>query len=209
MENMKNIKSEVKHRTVKSDGFLKVESLVLSTPRLSGDGEFIQHRDVAIQNDSVFILPVDVKTGKFLAVIQHRPGARYRESALLLEPIAGRLDKHLSPLQVALEEAEEEAGFTINPEDVISLGTAFSSPGGSTEMCHLFLAKCDLSSVKDGELHGLASEQEDVKTVLMHIDNDLEGINVSIQLRALVLQAKLSYVVNMSSEWPKHIASSY
>jgi len=51
---------------------------------------------------------------------------------------AGRIDEHLSPLETAKKELEEETGYTA--QNWISLGSFLPSPGSTNERIHLFAA---------------------------------------------------------------------
>ena len=51
-----------------------------------------------------------------------------------------------------------------------------SSPGGTTERLHLYLARADLSQVQTG-VYGLESEGEDIKTHVLSIDDALTRLN--------------------------------
>lgn len=188
-------KSTAVETELMSEGFLKVKRLKLNTPKLDGTGSFEQVREVVEQNDSVFILPYDPKTQKCLVVKQHRPGAINTESTVVLEPIAGRLDKNKSPVETVLEEVQEETGFDLYPSAVVEAGKAFSSPGGSTEVCHLFLAECDLSQVPKSSFHGLASEGEDIEACCMFIgDVNAYKENISLQLVMLANLARVKVI---------------
>ena len=67
-----------------------------------------------------------------------------------------------SPAEVAIREAQEEAGLTVsNVEHALSV---WDSPGGQLERLHLFLGLVDSSQV--GGIYGLEEENEDI---LVHV----------------------------------------
>ncbi|HLO77479.1 MAG TPA: NUDIX domain-containing protein [Magnetospirillum sp.] len=77
----------------------------------------------------------------------------------LIECVAGIIDPGETAEQVALREAEEEAGA--RPEDIVHIGKYIVTPGGSTETVELFCARIDASRIQG--LHGLEHEGEDIR----------------------------------------------
>ena len=76
----------------------------------------------------------------------------------LVQIIAGMIDTDESPDQVAIREAQEEAGITIG--DVTLIAHYLASPGASPEENYIFYAETDLSQI--GGTHGLLEEDEDI-----------------------------------------------
>jgi ADP-ribose pyrophosphatase len=64
---------------------------------------------------------------------------RYPHQKRMLELPAGKIDKGESPVQCALRELEEETGFKAG--EIINLGELATSPGFTSEIIHLFLAR--------------------------------------------------------------------
>lgn len=148
---------------------------------------------MAKQNDSVFILPYDKLTNEAIVVKQHRPGAIYQDTSLVLEPIAGRIDYKSTPEEIAINEAQEESGLLLSPDKITSLGVYMSSPGASTELCHLFLVECDLSSLPLVSHHGLAEEGEDIESLKLSLDEISSYPSLkSIQLGMLINCARMN-----------------
>ena len=85
-------------------------------------------------------------------------------SPWLLELVAGMIDKGTeSPEEVAIREAQEEAGLTVsNVEHALSV---WDSPGGQLERLHLFLGLVDSSQV--GGIYGLLEEENE--DILVHV----------------------------------------
>lgn len=180
-------KSQVISETQLTSGFLKVVKLELETPKLNGEGAFKQIREVAKQSSSVFLLPYDSQTNEVVILKQHRAGAIDCDSTLVLEPIAGRIDYKSTPEEIVVNEADEEAGLNISTSDLIKIGEFLSSPGGSTELCHMYIVKCDLSSLPEVSYHGLADEGEDIECIKIKQENidNLNGLQ-SLQLAMLL-----------------------
>lgn len=83
--------------------------------------------------------------------------------AWLLEIVAGMVGEDGSAIRIARKELREEAGFRLstNPEHLVSV---YPSPGGSSEVIHLYLAYVTRRD-RLGEGGGLESEGEDIDVV--------------------------------------------
>ncbi len=94
----------------------------------------IVRREVVEHPGGVGILPVDDE-GNCYMVRQFR----YPFSRQLLEIPAGKLEYGEDPLACAVRELGEETGFTA--DELIPLGKCLTSPGFSSEVLHLYLAR--------------------------------------------------------------------
>ncbi len=74
-----------------------------------------------------------------------------------------------SPEQVARREALEEAGCEI--AELEPIGTVLSTPGGCSEVLHLYCGRVDSAGV--GGLHGLPHEHEDIRAFTLPLDTAL------------------------------------
>ena len=90
-------------------------------------------REVVEHPGGVTIFPVDDEGNCYL-VRQFR----YPFGRMLLEAPAGKLEKGEDPLDCAVRELSEETGF--EADELIDLGTCYTSPGFSTEVLHIYLA---------------------------------------------------------------------
>ena len=91
-------------------------------------------REVVHHPGGVCVLPVD-EAGNACCVYQFRyPGQHH-----LLEAPAGKLEKGEEPAACAVRELSEETGVTA--DELIPLGSYCLSPGYSTEVLHIFLAR--------------------------------------------------------------------
>lgn len=91
-------------------------------------------REVVEHPGGVTILPVE-EDGTCTMVRQFR----YPFGKMLLEAPAGKLEYGEDPRECAVRELSEETGFSA--DELIDLGTFRSSPGFSTEVLHLYLAR--------------------------------------------------------------------
>ena len=94
----------------------------------------VVRREVVEHPGGVGILPIDDE-GNCYMVRQFR----YPFSRQLLEIPAGKLEYGEEPLSCAVRELSEETGF--EAEELIPLGACYTSPGFSSEVLHLYLAR--------------------------------------------------------------------
>ena len=91
-------------------------------------------RDLVHSLGGVVILPLD-ENGNVTLVRQFR----YAHGHVLLEAVAGKLEKGEEPYPAAQRELREETGFTAQRWDF--LGAIETSPGFLTEKLYLYLAR--------------------------------------------------------------------
>ena len=92
------------------------------------------YRDLVHSLGGVVILPLDGE-GNVTLVRQFR----YAHGRVLLEAVAGKLEKGEEPFPAAQRELREETGFTAAQWDF--LGAIETSPGFLTEKLYLYLAR--------------------------------------------------------------------
>lgn len=117
-------------------------------------------REVFERGHATVVILYDPGRDEIALIEQFRIGA-YGADAYpwLVECVAGIIDPGETPEQVALREAEEEAGTT--PDKIEHIGKFIVTPGGSTETVELFVARVDTSRIEG--LHGLEHEGEDIR----------------------------------------------
>lgn len=91
-------------------------------------------REVAEHPGGAVVVPV-TDDGKIVMVTQHR----FPMNKVLLELPAGKLSKNEDPKICAVRELEEETGY--KSDNVIELGSIYTTPGYSTEKLWIYLAK--------------------------------------------------------------------
>jgi len=130
-------------------------------------------REVFDQGDAVAVLLYDPDTRNVVLIEQFRVGAlNDTKSPWLLELVAGVIDDHEIPIDVARREVKEETGLDVN--ELLPITSYWSSPGGSAEFIHLFCGRVDAN--KASGFHGLVSEHEDIKVVVMSIDHAFDKV---------------------------------
>ena len=161
---------DVSVKPVKSlyKGFFQVDLYQFEHALFAGGTSNVISREILERGDAIAVLPYDPVSDTVLLIEQIRIGAiKSKHSPWLLECIAGMTDGSTDYESVVKKEAFEEAGLELNELEFML--SYLSSPGGTTERLHLYLARADLSQVQTG-VYGLESEGEDIKTHVLSID---------------------------------------
>ncbi|MBX2883621.1 MAG: NUDIX domain-containing protein [Granulosicoccus sp.] len=141
-------------------GFYQIDEINFNHQRFDGASSGSVNRELFVRGNVVGLLPYDPATDSVALIEQFRIGAMNQQpDPWLTEIIAGMIDTDESPAEVAIREAYEEAGISLDSVELISHYLA--SPGASTEEVFVFYAETDLSGVSG--LHGLADEDEDIQ----------------------------------------------
>ena len=117
----------------------------------------------------------DPERHEFVLVEQLRIGLidSAEDSPWVLELVAGMLDKPEDMEAMAKREVQEETGLDV--QAVKPICQYYNSPGGSDEKIHLYYAQVDSSQA--GGIHGLASEHEDIKVVVLSVTEVLDALH--------------------------------
>lgn len=154
-------------------GFYRLDRLHLRHRLFSGDMGPVITRELFVRHDAVCVLPYDPQRDCVVLTEQFRVGALGKtDNPWLLEIVAGLIDKDESPEQVAHREAEEEAGLAFTA--LWPVTRYFPSPGGSDELVHLFVGRCDSQGA--GGVHGLEEEGEDIRVHVWPLEDALAAV---------------------------------
>lgn len=176
MENKKLVElthTDVKLKPIENlyDGFFKIHLYQFEHALFNGGYSDIIKREILERGDAVAVLPYDPVSETILLIEQIRIGAiKSKHSPWLLECIAGMTDGSDDYESVVKKEAFEEAGLHLTELEFML--SYLSSPGGTTERLHLYLARADLSQTSTG-IYGLQTEGEDIKTHVLSLDEAL------------------------------------
>jgi ADP-ribose pyrophosphatase len=163
----------------KYQGFFKLDEYQLSHQLFSGKQSPKITREIFERGDAVVVLAYDKALDMLVFVEQFRAGAiRSGEQPWLLEFIAGMFGENEQAIDVAIREAEEEAGLMIFPSDLTPIMKYLSSPGGMSECIHLYLATIDSTTINVNKTYGLAEEHEDI---LLHLISRAESLELLAQ----------------------------
>ena len=129
-----------------------------------GEGAPIS-REVFERGHGVVVLPYDPARDRVALIEQFRIAPYIvGDRAWMIEAIAGLIDPGETPEDVARREAKEEAGLTLGK--LVPMMRYYVSPGGTTETLVFFAAPTELPDGTGG-LHGLDSEGEDIRVLLV------------------------------------------
>lgn len=169
-------------------GFFKLTAYRLRHTLYAGGWSQPIERELFHRGRCVAVLPYDPATETVLLIEQFRIGAvAGAATPWLLEIVAGAVEPGESPEDVARREALEEAGCRL--DSLLRIGEFYTTPGGCSERVTIF---CGLVSqpLQPG-LHGLAEEGEDIRALVVGLDEALmwvENGQIDSAVPALALQ---------------------
>lgn len=165
------MKFRLLNRQTLFQGFFKMDALEVEHDRFEG-GEPIQiRREVMLRPQASCVLLFDPVRDEVVMIEQFRAPTIEGGNPWLLELVAGLIDKeHETPDEVAYRESVEEAGLEILRLQKIT--EYWSSPGASNEYVHIYVGQVDASNA--GGIHGLEDEGEDIRVVVMPVDEALK-----------------------------------
>lgn len=155
------------------DGFFKMKALRLRHKLFAGGWSGEIKRELYLRDNAVGALLYDPENDLVGLVEQFRVGALDEDRGpWCLEVVAGIIDSDESAEQVAVREIREEANLVVDRVEYIC--HYLSSPGGSNEKLHLYCGYCDLRQA--GGIHGLDSEDEDIKIHILDANDVFETL---------------------------------
>jgi ADP-ribose pyrophosphatase len=155
-------------------GFFEVNVFRLRFRRFCGEWSDTITREMFERGKSVAVIPYDPVRDEVILIRQFLPGAwAAGRPCFPLQIIAGTIGEDETPEQVAVREAEEEAGCAINTVD--KAASFLPSPGGSSELIHVFVARAD--ALLAGGIHGLAVEHEDIRVEVYSSDEAIRMLD--------------------------------
>ncbi|MGO8954204.1 MAG: NUDIX domain-containing protein [Rhodomicrobium sp.] len=161
---------EISNRKRLLDAFFKVDEVTVSHEQFNGAMSEPRPYLIFERGDAVAALLYDSVRRKVIAVNQFRLPTRDKgqRRGWLIETVAGMIPTSAdgkpveTPLQCLIREVQEETGYQLTQATPIS--TFFSSPGGSSELIHLFFAEVRTTQ-KVTEGGGIKEDGEDIEIV--------------------------------------------
>jgi ADP-ribose pyrophosphatase len=164
---------ELIEKTTPYDGYFQIGVYRLRHRRFAGGWTDVMSRELFERGHAAVVLPYDPLRDEVVLIEQFRIGAYAAGiEPWLIEPVAGIVERGETPEEVARREALEEAGCEI--AELEPIGTVLSSPGGCSEVSHLYCGRIDSAGV--GGIHGLAHENEDIRAFTLPLDTALERL---------------------------------
>jgi ADP-ribose pyrophosphatase len=164
---------ELIEKTTPYQGYFRIDTYRLRHRCFGGGWTEVMSRELLERGHASVVLPYDPARDRVVLIEQFRIGAYAAGFApWLIEPVAGMVEAGETPEEVARREAVEEAGCEIT--DLEPIGNVLSSPGGTTEVYHLYCGRADSAGI--GGIHGLTQEHEDIRAFTLPLDTALERL---------------------------------
>ncbi|OGT22590.1 MAG: hypothetical protein A3C55_03620 [Gammaproteobacteria bacterium RIFCSPHIGHO2_02_FULL_42_13] len=147
----------------KYHGYFKIDSYQMRYRLFEGGWGPVVNRELFERGHAAAVLPYDPILRKVILIEQFRIGAMQdKKSPWLLEVVAGILEPHETPEQLAARESKEEAGLDLL--ELTPICNFYASPGACTETVALFCGRIDATNV--GGIYGIKNEAENI---LVHV----------------------------------------
>ena len=164
----KTLSAVVKKRSRLYEGFLSIDRYEFDVEKHGGGSMHIA-RDMMERGHAVAVLGHDPERDEVVLGNEFRPGVLVAgEYAFRDNLIAGGIDGSESPLEAAVREMLEETGLVLSNPILIHSG-AYVSSGGTSEKIAIVYGTVDTTHA--GGVHGEASEEEDILTVVLRADD--------------------------------------
>ncbi|MCL9781501.1 ADP-ribose diphosphatase [Vibrio sp. S4M6] len=157
-------------------GFLKMVKYHFQHKLFNGGWSAPLERELVERGHAVAVLPYDPNTDQVVIVEQIRVGALNDTSPWQLEIVAGVIDTDESSEQVAIREAEEEAGIEVT--NLRKITSFYPSSGGCSEKIDVYVGETDASTAHG--IHGLDYEGEDIKVHVMSRTQAYQAVEAGI-----------------------------
>lgn len=165
---------EILDRETCYQGFFRVDRYRLRHRLFNGGWSPALTREVFERGHAAAVLPYDPQRDEVVLIEQFRIGALAAPGgAWLQEIVAGMIEPGEDARSVVMREAIEEAGCTLT--DLEPICEFLVSPGGTSERISLFCGRVDSSAV--GGIHGLDSEDEDIRVAALPYEQAIQWLN--------------------------------
>ncbi|GMM69074.1 ADP-ribose diphosphatase [Alteromonas sp. MTD1] len=182
-------------------GFFTMNEYQFRHKCFNGEWSGIVKREIFERGHAVAVLPYDPTTEEFVLIEQIRIGAMATSSSpWLIEIIAGMIDEGETEETVCHRESMEEAGIEL--AHLTKALSYLSSPGGTTERLHIFMAKTD--ATKAHGVHGLETESEDIKVHRVKESTALEWLengHIDNAAAVIALQWFFMHKTQLLEQW--------
>lgn len=153
---------EVVEKQIKYKGFFSLVKYYLRHKLFDDQWSPFFYREILERPSAVAVLPYDPLLDRVILIQQFRAGALANsQNPWLIEIIAGCLAGTENPEEVAIREAQEEAGCKLQVLQL--LYDYFVSPGGSNEQIKIYIGKIDATGI--GGIHGIVEEHENINVL--------------------------------------------
>ena len=159
-------------------------------------------REIFDRGQVAALLMVDPDRDAVVLIEQFRPGPfAAGDPPWLIETVAGVIEGDESAEEMARREAVEEADCEVM--DMFPVMRFFTSPGATTESVTLFCGRVDSSNA--GGVHGLDDEGEDIRVMVVSVDEARSLLKEGRIVNAktiIALQWLLANYESVKQRWP-------
>ena len=174
---------------VLADRHFRYELLTLRTETFAGEMSQPFKREAVRSGPAVAVLLYDPSADRLVMIEQFRIAAylNHLPSAWILECAAGLVDEGETSEAAARREVKEETNCEVGRMEYA--GAYLSSPGISDEMVTIYVGEVD--AVLAGGVHGHVDEGEDIRTIVLTVEEALAAadrgavVNVMAQVALL------------------------
>jgi ADP-ribose pyrophosphatase len=164
---------DVRERCICHAGFLTLARYRLRHRLYGGGWSEVVTRERIEHLNAAGVLLYDPCRDQVVMVEQFRIGAlECGPGAWVVEPPGGVVGEGCDPATVAVREAREETGCIAT--DLEPIASFHVSPGVAAERIHLFCGRTDAAQA--GGIHGVASEGEDIRVLVLDASQAMAGI---------------------------------
>ncbi len=164
---------EIIAKTTPFQGYFRIDRYSLRHRRFDGGWSRPVTREVFERGHAAAVLPYDPARDTVALIEQFRIGALAAGlPPWQIETVAGIIEPGEAAEEVVRREAVEEAGCTLG--ELVPITRYLVSPGGTSETCALFCGRVDSAGL--GGLHGVGSEDEDIRVSVMPADEAIAMI---------------------------------
>lgn len=154
-------------------GFFRLELYTLKHALFQGGWSAPIQRELFRRGNCVAVLLYDPDRDAVVLIEQFRVGAVLQaDRAWLVEIVAGAIEEGETAEDVAIREAFEESGCTI--QKLIEISQFYTTPGGCSERITLYCGRVDSRGV--GGVHGLDDEDEDILVRVVSFDEAIQWL---------------------------------
>ena len=182
------------------DGHFKVAKFELTHELFAGGETQLIQRECISRQDAVALVPYDPDTNQVVLVEQFRVGAIREAQPWLKEIVAGLIEQNEDPAEVAMRESVEEIGCM--PTHIKKIGQFYTTPGGFSELIHLYVGRVDVNAVQ--AFAGLEHEGEDIKVQpvsVSELNNMLSEGEIRTAIGIIGLQWLLQNYQELQQAW--------
>lgn len=169
-------KFDIVSKEVVYDGFFKLLKYRVKHTLFGGGESELYSRELLERGHAVAVLLHDPVLDEIILVEQFRVGAIESDNPWVVELVSGMVEAGESPEDVARREVKEECGAEAG--ELQFIGDFYSSVGGCSEMTSVFYSVVDANKFKG--VHGLRSENEDIRVVKMSSSEFVENVKNNV-----------------------------